>query len=91
MEVGWTLAREAWGKGFATEAARAAMDYAFTRMDIAKLLSVIHHENAPSQRVAERIGERKGAPAPVEYNGEIHPCDAWEITREEWAAKASTQ
>ena len=57
LEVGWTLAREHWGHGYATEGARAAMACAFGLLDADHLISVIHPENSRSIRVAERIGE----------------------------------
>ena len=58
FEVGWTLARAAWGNGYATEAARRALEYAFDVLGEEKVISVIHPENAASIRVAEKIGER---------------------------------
>ena len=84
LEVGWTLGREFWGKGYATEAARASMDYAFDTMPIEKLLSVIHVDNKPSQKVAERLGETRGARSEIVYGGKSFPVEAWEITRERW-------
>ena len=58
FEVGWTLARAAWGNGYATEGARRALEYAFDVLAEEKVISVIHPENAASIRVAEKIGER---------------------------------
>ena len=58
FELGWTLAREAWGHGFATEAARRALAHAFEVLGEDRVISVIHPANAASIRVAERIGER---------------------------------
>jgi len=58
FEVGWTLARAAWGNGYATEGARRALAYAFDVLGEETVISVIHPENAASIRVAERIGER---------------------------------
>jgi len=57
LEVGWLLARPSWGQGFATEAGRAAMDYAFGVLGAEKVLSLIRPENQQSKRVAERLGE----------------------------------
>lgn len=57
FELGWTLARHAQGKGYATEAANRALDYAFTEMDRDHVISLINPENEASIRVAERIGE----------------------------------
>lgn len=56
VELGWTLGREFWGHGYATEAARAARDWAFGELGLSRLISLIHPENAPSIRVAERLG-----------------------------------
>ena len=58
LEIGWVLARDAWGKGYATEGARRVLDYAFAEMGIDRLISLIYPDNAPSIRVAERLGER---------------------------------
>ena len=58
FEIGWTLARHAWGKGYATEGARRALAYAFNELDRRHVISLIHPGNAPSMRVAERLGEK---------------------------------
>lgn len=57
FEIGWTLARESWGKGYATEGARRALRYAFTEMGREHVISLIHPDNRNSMRVAERLGE----------------------------------
>jgi RimJ/RimL family protein N-acetyltransferase len=58
FELAWTLARRAWGCGYATEGARAAMGYAFTVWKRDRIVSLIAPENHASIRVAERLGER---------------------------------
>jgi RimJ/RimL family protein N-acetyltransferase len=58
FEIGWTLARHAWGKGYATEGGRRALEYAFTALDRRHVISLIHPENTASMRVAERLGEK---------------------------------
>lgn len=55
-ELGWRLARSAWGHGYATEAAIAARDDAFARLHFNELISIIHPENTRSQRLAARLG-----------------------------------
>ena len=60
LEVGWLLGRSAWGQGYATEAARAAVEYAWRELQARELISLIARENTPSQRVAERLGMRAG-------------------------------
>jgi ribosomal-protein-alanine N-acetyltransferase len=57
-EVGYILARDAWGKGFATEAARACRDYGMDVLGFDRLISVIKPENLASQRVAMKNGMR---------------------------------
>ena len=57
FEIAWTLGRSYWGRGFATEGARTALEYAFTKLGQAHVISLIHPGNTPSIRVAERIGE----------------------------------
>ena len=58
LEVGWVLDRARWGHGFATEAARASVRWAFDELGADRLISVIETRNLRSIRVAERIGER---------------------------------
>jgi RimJ/RimL family protein N-acetyltransferase len=55
-ELGWRLASSSWGSGYATEAALAARDDAFTRLGLTELISIIHPDNARSRRVAEKAG-----------------------------------
>ena len=56
-EVGWGLAREHWGRGYATEAALALRDWAIAERGLTRLISLIQPGNVPSVRVAEKIGE----------------------------------
>ena len=58
LEVGWTLRRSFWGRGYATEAARASMNYAFGALAQTRVISLIAPENVNSIRVAERLGEK---------------------------------
>ena len=69
LEVGWTLHPDAWGRGYATEAGRASIEYAFTVLDRDEVVSVIAPSNTRSQSVARRLGlvlreEREMAWAP---------------------------
>jgi RimJ/RimL family protein N-acetyltransferase len=58
LELAWTLRRAYWGRGFATEAARAALDVAFSTLHQPHVISMIDHENNPSIRVAQRLRMR---------------------------------
>jgi RimJ/RimL family protein N-acetyltransferase len=57
FEVGWTLRRSSWGRGFATEAATAAIDQAFDTMGADRVISLIAPDNESSIAVARRLGE----------------------------------
>src|SRR5690606_21550114 len=59
IEIGYHLLPSYWGKGYATEAAMACKRYAFDHLNINSVISIIHVDNAPSQRVAERIGMQR--------------------------------
>ncbi len=56
IEVGWLIDRDRRGEGFATEGGRAAMQFAFDRLNLEHISSVIRPQNAPSIRVAEKLG-----------------------------------
>ena len=56
VEVGWRLARTAWGNGFATEAGRAALEHAFGTLGLDEVVSMTAVGNGPSRRVMQRLG-----------------------------------
>lgn len=56
VEVGWRLARSAWGKGYASEAASASLRYGFEEMGLEEVISFTARTNLPSERVMQRIG-----------------------------------
>jgi RimJ/RimL family protein N-acetyltransferase len=56
VEVGWRLARGAWGRGLATEAARAALAFGFEEQGMAEIVAIVQPENVRSLRVAEKLG-----------------------------------
>jgi RimJ/RimL family protein N-acetyltransferase len=58
VEIGWRLARAAWGRGLASEAARAAAAFAFDEAGLLQLVSLTSELNAPSRAVMRRIGMR---------------------------------
>lgn len=55
-EIGYAVAKDFWGKGFAAEAARRFLEYAFAELDADKVVAVAQPENAASIRVMEKIG-----------------------------------
>jgi len=56
VEVGWRLAREHWGHGFATEGARAAIDFGFDTLALDEIVSFTVPANTRSRRVMDRLG-----------------------------------
>jgi RimJ/RimL family protein N-acetyltransferase len=56
IEIGWRLARSAWGKGFATEAARASVRFAFDELGLDEVVAFADAENARSLAVMRRLG-----------------------------------
>ena len=57
-ELGWGVDPDLWGRGYATEAAHAALGHGFGVLGFERVVSILHPENTPSIRVAEKIGER---------------------------------
>jgi RimJ/RimL family protein N-acetyltransferase len=56
IEVGWRLARQHWGHGYATEGAGAALDFGFDELTLDEIVSFTTHANVRSRRVMERLG-----------------------------------
>ena len=64
VEVAYLLARDYWGQGLGTEAARAILDYGFDQLNLSRLICLVDSDNLASIKVAERIGmsfEREGS------------------------------
>ena len=61
VEVGWRLARALWGQGYATEAARASVEFAFTRLALDEIVSMTVPANLRSRRVMKRLGLSRNA------------------------------
>jgi len=59
LEIGWLIDRARWGQGLASEGGRAALQFAFERLDLGHLSSVIHPLNRASIRVAEKLGMKQ--------------------------------
>jgi ribosomal-protein-alanine N-acetyltransferase len=82
IEIGYRLHPDYWNRGLITEAARAVRDHAFRDWELSRVISLIHPENAPSRRVAEKNGmkvERK-----ITIRG--FPTLVFAVTREQWLA-----
>mgnify|MGYP001213735629 CR=1 FL=1 len=71
IEVGWHLAREAWGQGFATEAARAMVHRAFHELGLRRVVAVTEPDNTGSIAVMRRIGMTHVQQCSDFYDGEV--------------------
>lgn len=86
-EVGWGILRSHAGRGYAREAATAALDYAFETLGWGRVIHIIHPENAPSQGVARSVGSELLGPVKLPAPLEAWPSEAWGQTREAWRAR----
>lgn len=59
IEIGWRLARSAWGRGYATEAAHAALDFGFAGLGLGEIVAFTAASNRRSMAVMERLGMRR--------------------------------
>ncbi|NPC84181.1 GNAT family N-acetyltransferase, partial [Pyxidicoccus fallax] len=78
---------DAWGKGYATEAATATIDWAFDHLGWTEVIHCIVPENTPSQAVARRLGSRLLGPGKMPPPHETLVIDIWGQSREEWRAR----
>ncbi|GLQ51185.1 GNAT family N-acetyltransferase [Dyella flava] len=83
-EVGWGLAREAWGKGYAYEGSVAAIDWAFDQLGWSEVIHSINAENHSSQVLARRLGSQLRGPTKLPPPYENITVDVWAQTREQW-------
>ena len=88
-EVGWSLHRDATGKGYAVEAAAATMDYAFDVLGWDDVIHCIDPENLASAAVATRLGSRNRGPGVLPEPFQDHAVDLWGQTRNEWSVNRS--
>jgi RimJ/RimL family protein N-acetyltransferase len=84
-EVVWTLGRPYWRQGYATEAARASLDWGFRTLPVPQLISLINAENFASQNVAKRLGYTKAGQATISVYGMSFTGDVWKMPRTCWS------
>ena len=85
VEVGYGLARRAWGRGLATESARASLRYGFESVGLARIVAVVNPANDASRRVVEKLGLRYAKDA-HHYGADLN---YFEIDRAEFKPAAS--
>jgi len=89
VEIGWRLAATHWGRGYASEGARAALDFAFDQLHLEKVVSFTVSANVRSRHVMERIGMHHDPAEDFDHPGlpDGHPLRRhvlYRITRAEW-------
>jgi RimJ/RimL family protein N-acetyltransferase len=83
-EVGWGLAREAWGKGYALEGSVAAIDWAFDHLGWGEVIHSINVDNYASQALAKRLGSQSRGKAKLPPPYQDVEVEIWGQTREQW-------
>ena len=93
FELGWTLARESWGKGYATEIALALIDAAFFDLRAERVISTVDINNSASIRVLEKIGMRWEAVYRKHRRAKNRwwDCHLFTLPREVWEASRVNQ
>ena len=86
-EMGWSFHPDAWGRGYATEAATAAMDWAFAELGWDDVIHCIAPDNHASQRLAQRLGSRNLGPGRLPAPFAEARVDVWGQTRAQWLAR----
>lgn len=90
VEVGWRLAREHWGHGYATEAGRAVLAYGFEELGLEEIVSFTSELNEPSWRVMERLGMSHDPADDFEHprvplGHPLRPHVLYRLSRADWA------
>ena len=81
LELGYHFARQAWRRGYATEAARACLEHGFATSEVDSIIALIRPENQPSRAVARRL--RMRVESAVLHAGLVH--EQWSVSREHFA------
>lgn len=91
VEIGWRLAHDHWGLGFASEAAWTALRCGFGKLELEEVVAFTAELNVPSEKVMQAIGMRRDASGDFDHPAlaEGHPLRRqrlYRITREQWQA-----
>ncbi|MEO6064292.1 MAG: GNAT family N-acetyltransferase [Lysobacterales bacterium] len=90
-EVGWSFRRSAWGKGYATEAAIATIDWAFANLGWTEVIHNIAPGNTASIALAERLGSRYRCATRMPAPFDTDEVGVWAQTREQWSARRASE
>lgn len=93
VEIGWRLVANAWGQGFATEAATAALAFAFETLELPEVVSFTALSNLRSQAVMERLGMQRAAQTfehpKLAIGHALREHCLYRLSREQWALRQS--
>lgn len=89
-EVGWAFKRSAWGKGYATEAGIASIDWAFKHLGWSEVIHSIDPDNRASQALAIRLGASNSGPGKLPAPFEAARIDIWRQSQAQWLACRDT-
>lgn len=95
VEIGWRLARACWGNGYATEAAKAALDFAFGPCGLEQIVAFVVPGNSASRAVMDRIGLREDPAGAFDHPRvpESHPLRRhllYRLHRNDWVPAAES-
>ncbi len=91
MEIGWRLREDAWGQGYAKEAAAAALDAAFQRFGAEEVVALTVPGNTPSWGLMKRLGMRRREELDyidTRFGEELNPSIVYSIDRQTWESRA---
>jgi RimJ/RimL family protein N-acetyltransferase len=86
-EVGYGIARDCWGRGYAVEGCVAAIDWAIDHLGWTDIIHCIDPENTKSQAIARKLGAVNRGPGRMPAPFEEHPVDIWGQTAEAWRSR----
>ena len=94
FEIGWRLREDAWGRGYAREAASASLDLAFTRCAAPHVVALTVAGNRASWTLMERLGMTRRPDLDFDdprYSGEANPTIVYRIDRDDWLSFQSAR
>ena len=89
-EIGWTLAEAFWGRGYASEAARAVLAFGFGSLDLSVIVAQTSESNRASTRLMERLGFVRTPELDYidpDYPAADNPTTVYRMSRDEWGAR----
>ena len=90
-EIGWSLVRDTWGKGYAGEPAAATMDWAIDTLGWTDIIHSIAPANVASQRVAEKLGSRNRGPGRLPPPYAEDAVEIWGQSADEWRERRAVR